>query len=140
MTREQEPIKIEVEDVTEEPVKAETGANIPDELRNLGKQFAETVESAWNSDERQRIEGEFREGMKNFADELNKIFGDIKESSAADRVREEATKIDGTDAAHKAKSAVAQGLNWLSSELAKLSDLLTPPEEEPAEKTPEDVS
>ena len=134
MVKENEPIKIDVEDL-DEAVKAEGGqTDIADELRNLGRQFAETVQSAWNSDERQRLEKDFREGFKNFSEEVNKVFSEIKSSPAAQKVREEAVKVDSTEVAQKTKSAVSSGLQWLSRELSELSEKLNQ-EEPPAEKS-----
>ncbi len=134
MVKENEPIKIDVEDL-DEAVKAEEGqTDIADELRNLGRQFAETVQSAWNSDERQRLEKDFREGFKNFSEEVNKVFSEIKSSPAAQKVREEAGKVDKTEVAQKTKSAVSSGLQWLSRELSELSEKLNQ-EEPPAEKS-----
>lgn len=134
MVKENEPIKIDVEDL-DEPVKAEgSQTDIADELRNLGRQFAETVQSAWKSDERQRLEKDFREGFKNFSEEVNKVFSEIKSSPAAQKVREEAVKVDTTEVAQKTKSALAAGLQWLSRELSDLSEKMNR-EEPPAEKS-----
>ena len=141
MVKEQEPIKIEVEDMdeaAEQAAKPESGqTDIADELRNLGRQFAETVQGAWNSEERQRLEKDFREGFKNFSEEVSKVFTEIKTSPAAQKVREEATKVDASEVGQKARGAVATGLQWLSQELAKLSDQIHR-EEPPAEKAPAD--
>lgn len=139
MTKEQEPIKIDipVEDENEASSSKE-GVDIADELRKLGKQFADTIEAAWSSEERQRVESEIREGMSNFADELGKLFKDVKESPTAQRVRSEAEtvkhKVNEAEVGRKAKVSLAKGLGWLSEELAKLADKFTP-----TEKSPEDI-
>ena len=138
MTNEQDPIKIEIPVDEEASYKAETGnVDVANEFRNLGKQFANTLESAWKSEERQRIEGEIREGMQNFADELSKLFSDVKESKTGQRVMEEAetvkTKVGEAEIGRKAQSSVAKGLGWLSEELSRLADRFTP-----VEKSPED--
>ena len=136
--KEQERIKIDVEDLDAETAQAETETvNISDELRNLGKQFADTIQTAWNSDERVKLEAEIREGIKNFGEEINNVFSQAKESDAGQRIREEASKVDSSDAAQKVRSTLAQGIQWLSQELSKLSDSLATPE--PKEKSPEDV-
>ena len=100
--KEKEPIKIDIEDLDDEPAQAETGStNIPDELRDLGKQFADTIHTAWNSDQRVKLEDDIREGIKNFAEELNTMFAKAKESDAGQRVRDEASKVDASDTAKK---------------------------------------
>ena len=151
MTKEQEPIKIDipVEEEGEPAAKAETSApNISQELQNLGRQFAATLESAWNSQERQRVEQELREGLNHFADEVSKVATDVSSSPAAKKVKEEATEIKGkvetSDWGRKSRSIFAQGLARLSEELSNLSTRLTPAEAEAEEeaikeKSPEDI-
>lgn len=139
--KQQDPIKIEIDDLEDEAAKPEGGSpDIAEELRSIGRQFAEAVQSAWNSEERQKLESEVREGFKSFGEELNKVFGEIKTSPAADKVRQEASKIEAGDVAHKAKGAVASGLQWLSQELSKLSEKIDqeapPADAEPQEKEP----
>jgi hypothetical protein len=137
MTKHQEPLKIEIPVEDETAAKPE-GRDITGELRNLGQQFASTLEAAWNSQERVRVEGEIREGMKLFADEVGRVVTNVRESAAAQKVREEAEgikhKVEETEVSNKARNGIAQGLNWLSQELGKLAEKFTP-----AEKSPEDI-
>ena len=131
MVKREEPIKIEIEDLNEEPVKAQTdGVDIAEELRTLGRQFAETVQTAWQSPERQRLESEFKEGVHNFVEEMGKVLEEVKTSPAAQRVRDEASKVDATETSAKLKGAIAQGLGWLSDEFAKLSTAMNREETE----------
>ena len=132
-------VSVEEEDVTKADVK---NPDVTEELREFGKQFADTIRSAWNSAERQRLETELRDGMRSFADEVDKAIQEIKKSPAAERVKTEAVnvreKVEASDVGHKARSGVAQGLQVLSEQLAKLAERFTPaekpaPEEESAE-------
>lgn len=128
-----ERLKIEEIDVAEEPVKERP--DVAAELRNLGRQFAETLETAWRSEERQRIESEVREGMKSFVAEVDRIFKEAKESPVAGKVREEAdeirVKVEKSDIGNKARVSIAQGLHWMSQELGKLATQFTPAEKQP---------
>lgn len=123
-------LKIEVE---EEPVKDETKVDVAGELKNLGRQFAQTLQSAWNSEERLRIEKEVREGLQSFVGEVDRVFNEAKESQVVERVKTEATqaktKVDSTDIGQRARTGMAQGLHWLSEELAKVAHKFTPPPE-----------
>jgi hypothetical protein len=130
--------------VDEEPVDSESmkDGEQPDfvvELRNLGRQFADTLNTAWNSQERQKFETEVREGMKSFADEMDKAFQEIKKSPVTQKAKEEAstfkTKVETGEVGQKTKSGLAQGLSWLSDELAKLANQFTP-----TEKSTEDAN
>ena len=78
-----ERLKVEIP-VDEEPVskttaQEESSVDIVAELRDLGKQFATTLETAWNSEERQRVENEVRDGLKSFVDEVDKMIGDVRD-------------------------------------------------------------
>lgn len=141
VTQIKERLKIEVPDepqpikVEEEPAKPEL--NMANELRDLGKQVADTLRTAWNSQERHRVEAEIREGVKSFADELEKMIREAKESPAAGKIKEEAiqvkTKFESSDVGNKTKSSVVNGLRWLSEELGKLADQFTPNEKSPTD-------
>ena len=126
-----ERLKVEIP-VEEEPMKETSSANVVDELKNLGRQFAETLQSAWNSEERLRVEAEVREGMQSFVKEVDRVFQEAKDSPAAERVRAEATdvknRVEGSDLGGKARAGIVQGLHWMSEELGKLATKFTPPE------------
>lgn len=123
--KEKEPIKIDIEDVTaseSEDQSTKDGVNLEEELKNLGRQFAETIQSAWNSEEVKKIETEVRDGMKMFADEVSNIFTEVKESKAGQKVGETVNQVDSSEVAQTFKKGVAQGLQWLSQELGKISE------------------
>lgn len=126
-------LKVEVPVEEEEVTKADVQTpDVTVELREFGRQFADTIRTAWNSTERQRLENELRDGMRSFADEVDKAIQEIKASPAADRVKSEAVqvreKVEASDVGHKARSGVAQGLQSLSEQLGKLAERFTPVE------------
>jgi hypothetical protein len=125
--------------VEEEPMVVKMDQpDLADELRKVGRQFAETLKAAWASEERVKIEQEVREGVKSFADEVEKVFHEVRQSQTAQKVKEEAVEIkaraESGELASKARVNFAQGLRWLSEELSKLANQFTP-----AEKTPPDA-
>lgn len=131
-----ERLKIEVP-VEEEVTKADTSGTPVDvtaELRGLGRQFVETLQTAWNSEERQRIEKEVREGMRSFADEIDKAIQEVRASEATVKVKTEASqvaeKVQTSEAGQKARVGLAKSLQWLSEELGSLATKFTPPEKE----------
>ncbi|HEX6385425.1 MAG TPA: hypothetical protein VF177_12200 [Anaerolineae bacterium] len=134
-----ERLKVEEITVEEEVTKEEAQRmDVAAELKALGRQFAETLETAWHSEERQRVEAQVREGMKSFADEVDKVIREIRTSPVAGRVKEEATEVKGRvesgDLGRKTRSGIVQGLRWLSEELDKLAEQFTPGEKSPAEE------
>lgn len=139
-----ERLKVEEIPVEEEVTKEEARrVDIAAELKSLGRQFAETLETAWQSEERQRVETQVREGIKSFADEVDKVIGEIKESPAAGRVKEEATevrsRVESGELSRKARVGIVQGLRWLSEEMERLAEQFTPAEKPPADTDAEVV-
>lgn len=144
--KDEERLKIDIP-VEEEPTGSAakpSSTDIADEFKRLGRQFADTLETAFNSQEARRIETEVRAGMKSFADEVEKVFHQAKESPAATRVKEEAVgakeRVESGEFARKAQEGMASGLRWLSTELDKLATQFTPAgrptEQPPTEKQP----
>jgi hypothetical protein len=123
-------IEIPVENEGAGPSKAEA-ADVAEEFKRLGRQFADTLESMWNSEERRRMENEIREGVRTFANEVDRVVRDARESPAATRVKEEAIgvkeRVESTDVTHRAREGVVQGLRWLSNELERLANQFTTP-------------
>jgi hypothetical protein len=139
-----EDIKARIEIPVEEELsglKAGEKAQGPDlvaEFQALGRSFAEAFGSAWNSEERKRVEQDVRAGVKSFADEVDKVIREAKSSATTERVKQEAGemagKVESSDVGRRALEGIAQGLSWMSTELGKLAEQFTP-----AEKSPEDL-
>jgi hypothetical protein len=133
-----EEIPVEEEELADAVRKGTSAAEDVDvsaELRNLGRQLAETFKTAWASEERKKVEGEIRQGVKTFVDEMDKAIREVSKSSAAQKVREEAagikTRAESGELSQKTKANMAQGLHWLSEELEKLANQFTPTEKQP---------
>ncbi len=137
-----ERIEIPVEEDDIDGLKADEkskGPDVVDEFKKLGRQFAEAIEAAWNSEERIRVETEVREGVHSFVEEVDKVFREARSSAAAEKVKGEAAgakaRVENTDLGVKARDGVVLGLTWLSEEFGKLAEQFTP-----VEKTPQDVA
>ena len=137
-------LKVEIPVEEEEILKVEVDgekSDIVNELSNMGRKFAETMKNGWNSEERTKFEAEIRQGVRSFADEVDKVIRDLKSSSTTEKVRTEAsnvrTKLEADEVAQKARGGFVKGLRWFSDELGKLADSFTP---ETDEKQPEDVA
>jgi hypothetical protein len=126
-------LKVEIPFEEEEPaVSKGDQPDVAAEFKKLGQQFAETIRAAWHSEERVKIEMEIREGMKTVADEVGKVFHEVKESEPAQKVKTEAgqlkEQVKSGEVSAKAKRNMAHALGWLSQELAKLAEQFTPAE------------
>lgn len=114
------------------------GPSVEEELRSLGRRFADVLQAAWASEERRKVETEVREGMKRFSEEMMRVFERTRESPAGERVRTKLGEARGraaeSEAARRTRETVAQGLHRLSEELAHLADRFTPVEPEAENK------
>lgn len=125
------PVEEEVEALKGEE---KTADDIAAELQSLGRQVAETIQRAWRSEERQKIEQEVRVGVKSFVAEIDKAIHEARESQAAARLKEEASevkaRVERSDLSRKARGGLVQGMQWLSEELAKLAEQFSPANDE----------
>lgn len=107
--------------------------SVEEELRNLGRRFADVLQAAWASEERRKVETEVREGLKRFSEELERILDRTRESPTGERVRAKFGKAREraaeSEAARRTRENVAQGLHRLSEELARLAERFTSKEE-----------
>ena len=142
--KDEERIKIDIP-VEEDPAakSAPSSADVGEEFKRLGRQFATTLEGIFNSEEVRRMETEIRAGMKTFAEEVDKTFREAKDSPAAARMKEEAgsmkERVETGEMGRKAQEGMVSGLRWLSNELEKLANQFIPEtktEQPPAEKAP----
>lgn len=92
------------------------GGRLIDELRELGRQVGETLETAWNSEERKEADREIRAGARAFAEEVERAWDGARGTRAA-------------DIGPKARRGAVDGLRWLSAELAALADRFTADED-----------
>jgi hypothetical protein len=118
-------LKVEIP-IEDEPQKESPEPDVTAELKRLGRQFAETLQTAWTSEEKQRVEKEIRAGLKSFAGEVDKVIREARKSAAATKVKEEAAqvkqRVESGEVGRKARSGMVQGLQWLSEELGNLAE------------------
>ncbi len=138
-----ERIVIEEEDLDQG--NAEQNFNVAGEFQKLGQQLGETLQSAWESEERKRIEKEVREGVQSFVAEVDKVLQDVKTSETTGKLREDAstakTRVEESEIGQKAREGIVEGLRWLSEGLNELAIKFTSPEkpaDDPVEKPPTD--
>jgi hypothetical protein len=140
--KQEERMKIEIPVEEEGTTATKSESEIVEEFKNLGRQFAGTLESMWNSEERRRMETEIRAGVRTFAAEVDRVMRDARQSQAATRVKEEAVgmkeRVESGDVPRRTQEGIVQGLRWLSHELERLAEQFTPAEAAGVEKAPEE--
>ena len=78
-----ERLVIEEEDLD---TKSGAGYDVAAEFQKLGHQLGETLQSAWESEERKRIEQEVREGVRSFVAEIDKVLHEVKASETTNKL------------------------------------------------------
>lgn len=123
-----ERIVIEEEDVKGAPPKVDIAA----EFQKLGRQLAETLQTAWDSEERKRVEKEVREGVQSFVNEVDQVIREVKTNEKTEKIKGEAeefkNRVENTDIGTRARQGIVQGLRWLSEGLEELANQFTHPE------------
>jgi CHASE3 domain sensor protein len=134
-------ITIEEFEIPEEGAK-ETPSDrfdVAAELSRLGRKVAETLRSALESDERQRIEQDLRQGMQSFVQEAEEVIREVRSGNVGQRVRGEAVQlkeqVESADLGRKMRSGMVQGLRWLSEEMGRLADQVAQPRQNPPADT-----
>ena len=116
--------------------------SIVQEFSLFGKQVAEAIRAAWESEDRKKLQAELAEGLQRFETEVNQALDKAGQSDAAKQLREQADKVVAdvkeSKVTEDARKGVIAGLEVLNQELGKLVDKLeskTVPaaEAEPAE-------
>ena len=126
------------EDTMSEEPKVER--SIADELSRLGKQVADAIKAAWESDDRKKLQTEITEGIQKFGTQVSEAFEKASESETAKDLREKAEKvvedIRESDVVEEARKGVLTGLDALNRELGKLLTKLESKPDEPAPPPP----
>jgi hypothetical protein len=117
--------------------KPQAEADIVAEFAELGKKLRATVETAWTSQERQRVQREVEDGLVKLRDELDKAIKNLRTSEPGQKVEAEVKRVRDDIGTGKVtddvRIGIVSGLRGIGAALDKLSESFTPLEE--AEKT-----
>ena len=122
------------------PVKEKPPVDTDDlgaEFAELGRKFSATINAAWTSEERHKIQTEIEAGLIRMRDEMNKAYHNVSTSEPAQKVTSEVKRVQDDVASGKVtddlRKGMATGLRSLGEALDKLSEKFTP-YDEPAKK------
>ncbi len=109
--------------------------NIADELNKLGKQVADAIKAAWESEDRKKLQSEITEGLQKFGDQVTDAAKKATASEPAKQIKVQAeevvTKVKESDVTDEVRKGLLTGLEAINKELGKLLEKLE------AKKTPE---
>jgi hypothetical protein len=115
--------------------------SIADELGKLGKQVADAIKGAWESEDRKKLQVEITEGMQKFGAQVTEALDKASDSETAKELREKVEKV-AADIREKGvvddiRQGILTGLDTLNKELGKLVEKLEPKPAAEASATPE---
>jgi hypothetical protein len=113
--------------MSEDPQEEKT---IAQEFSRLGKQVADAIHAAWESEDRKKLQAELADGLQRFEAELDAALQKAAQSDAAKQVREQTEKVvadvKDSNVADEVRKGLISGLDVLNKELGKLVEKLEP--------------
>jgi hypothetical protein len=112
--------------------------DIGEQLNELGKNLRETLRTAWESDDRRKLQQEIEFGLTNLRDSLNQAASDFTNSQAGQNLKEDVKDLHERwqtgEVGSKVRSEIADALRTVNKELQKTYQKSQPP---PPEKPQE---
>jgi hypothetical protein len=117
--------------------RPQADGDIAAEFAELGKKLRSTVEVAWTSQERMKVQREVQDGLVKLRDELDNALKTLRTSEPAQKVETEVKRVRGDLESGKVtddvRIGIISGLRGLGVALDKLAENFTPSEEAPKE-------
>jgi hypothetical protein len=105
--------------------------DIGEQLNELGKNLRETLRTAWESDDRRKLQQEIETGLTNLRDSLNQAAKDFSNSQAGQTLKEDVKDLNERwqtgEVGSKVRSEVAEALRTVNKELQKTYQRSQPP-------------
>jgi len=106
------------------PNQERPAGDVAEELRNLAKNLKETLSTAWESEERKKLQGEIETGLADVVKTLSQAASDFKKSPAGQQLKKDAEdihqRIRSGELESKARSELLNALRLANIELEKL--------------------
>lgn len=108
--------------------------DIGEQLNELGKNLREALRTAWESDERRKLQQEIETGLTNLRDSLNDAARDFSNSQTGQNLKEDVRDLHERwqtgEVGTKVRSEIAEALRTVNRELQKATQKNQPPPSE----------
>jgi Zn-dependent M32 family carboxypeptidase len=144
--KKEEKMEEEVQEEKVEEGKAEDKKSneIVQEFRRLGDNLRETIEAAWESDQRKKLSTDIKEGLRQLSDSIEKAATDIGEKPQVQKLRDDvddlAARVRSGEVGDKARTGLKSALDKINTELEKTSSSLRGVKEEGETEEPAEES
>ncbi len=103
----------------------QNNSSIRDEFRALGDHLKRLVQSAWESEERQKFQQEIEAGMSELGAAFNDLAAEVNRGETGQKIRKEvddfSARLRSGEVEEKARSEILKALKQLNEELEKAS-------------------
>jgi len=118
--------------------------SVAGEFNKLGKQFVTVIRTAWESEDRKRVEQEIVDGLQKFGDEITGVLQKAADSETGKqftvRAEEVIADVKTSDVADDVRKGMLSALEALNKELGKLSEKLDAAASETAAEADKDTT
>jgi len=115
----------------------QTHGTLRDEFRALGQNLKEMMNSAWESEERQNLQAELKEGMHELGNVLDEFAANVQTGEVSKSIRREvddfSERVRSGEFESKAREEILKALKVLNTELEKASSKFSAETEESSE-------
>jgi signal recognition particle GTPase len=105
--------------------------DIGEQLNELGKNLRDALHTAWESDERRKLQQEIEDGLTNLRDSLNQAAKEFSSSPTGQNLKEDVIDLHERwqtgEVGSKVRSEIAEALRTVNKELQKASQKNQPP-------------
>jgi signal recognition particle GTPase len=105
--------------------------NISEQLNELGKNLREALQSAWESEERRKLQKEIEDGLANLGASLSQAAEDFSKSPSGQSLKEDVKDLQERwrtgEVRSKAHSEIVEALRKVNTELQKATKKNPPP-------------
>ena len=97
--------------------------NISEQLNELGKNLREALQTAWESEERRKLQKEIEDGLANLGASLSQAAKDFSNSSTGQNIKEDVKDMherwQSGEVGTKVRSEITEALRKVNAELQK---------------------
>ena len=105
--------------------------DIGEQLNELGKNLRDALRTAWESDERRKLQLDIEDGLTNLRDSLNEAASDFSNSPTGKNLKEDVKDLHERwqtgEVGSKVRSEITEALRTVNKELQKASMKNQPP-------------
>ena len=112
--------------MTDETPKTDEGVanEVLDELREMGKNLREALQTAWDSEERKKLQKEIEDGLSEVSSSLSQAVSDFKESGTAQAIKSDVAdfqeRMRTGEVESKVRTEILDALRTVNNELRKV--------------------